>query len=166
MSDHQDVAGEHKTDLRIAALAFVFPPLFLVAFAIVVVGFSGVFGARKSQADEEAVAARILPVARVELASAGAGGAKGSKTGEEIVNGACAACHAAGVAGAPKIGDKALWAPRLAQGLDALVKSATAGKNAMPPKGGADVTPIELTRAIVFMANKSGASFKEPVEKK
>jgi len=166
MSDHENAASEHKTDLRIALLAFAFPPLFIAFFAIAIVTYSGMFGARKANADEEAVAARILPVARVELAAAGAGGAKGAKSGEEVVNGACGACHTAGVAGAPKIGDKAGWAPRLAQGLDALVKSATAGKNAMPPKGGADVTPLELARAVVFMANKSGASFKEPAEKK
>ena len=165
MSDHENAAVEHNTDLRIAALAFVLPPLIIVAFAVGIVSFSAMFGARKSVADEEAVATRILPVARIELA-ASAGAAKGAKSGEEVVTGACGACHTAGVAGAPKIGDKATWAPRLAQGLDALVKSATAGKNAMPPKGGADVTPLELTRAIVFMANKSGASFKEPIEKK
>lgn len=119
----------------------------------------------RPKADDEATAIRIQPVARVEMA-ASATAAKGTRGGEEIVNGACGACHVAGVAGAPKIGDKAAWAPRLAQGLDGLVKSATTGKNAMPPKGGADVTPVELARAIVFMANKSGASFKEPAEKK
>jgi cytochrome c5 len=46
--------------------------------------------------------------------------------------------------------------------LDALVKSATAGKNAMPPRGGSDASDEELARAIVYMANKSGADFKEP----
>ena len=166
MSDHGNATAEHGTDLRIAALAFVLPPLIIVAFAVGILSFSAMFGPRKSVADEEAVATRILPVARIELAATGAGAAKGAKSGEEVVTGACGACHTAGVAGAPKIGDKATWAPRLAQGLDALVKSATAGKNAMPPKGGADVTPLELARAIVFMANKSGASFKEPTEKK
>lgn len=166
MSDHQNAAGDQKTGIRIALLAFVFPPVFLMVFAISIVAFSGIFAAGKSEADEEAVAARILPVARVELAAAGAGSAKGSRSGEEIFNGTCGACHTAGVAGAPKVGDKAAWGPRVAQGLDALVKSATTGKNAMPPKGGADVTPLELTRAIVFITNKSGASFKEPAEKK
>lgn len=166
MSDHENAAVEHNTDLRIAGLAFALPPLIIVAFAVGIVSYSAIFGAAKSAADEEAVAARILPVARIELAAAGASAATGARSGEEVVTGACGACHTAGVAGAPKIGDKAAWAPRLAQGLDALVKSATAGKNAMPPKGGADVTPLELTRAIVFMANKSGASFKEPTEKK
>jgi len=115
--------------------------------------------------DEEAVISRIAPVARVEMAAKPAA-APGARSGEEIVKGVCAACHQTGAAGAPKIGDKAAWAPRLGLGLDGLVKSATAGKNAMPPKGGAELTPAELTRAIVFMANQSGASFKEPAEKK
>lgn len=115
--------------------------------------------------DEEAANTRIQPVARVAMA-AKAATASGQKSGEEIVTIACNACHQAGVAGAPKIGDKAAWASRFGQGLDGLVKSATAGKNAMPPKGGADLSPAELTRAIVFMANKSGASFKVPAEKK
>ena len=120
----------------------------------------------KTQEDDEAVIARIQPVARVEIAGKPSN-AGGNKSGEEIVKSICGACHLAGVAGAPKIGDQAAWAPRLGQGLDGLVKSATAGKNAMPPKGGgADLTPAELTRAIVFMANKSGASFKESVAKK
>ncbi|MFA7280391.1 MAG: c-type cytochrome [Sterolibacterium sp.] len=115
--------------------------------------------------DEEKIIDRIHPVARVEMAAKPAA-APGARSGEEIVKGVCNTCHQTGVAGAPKIGDKAAWAPRLAQGLDGLVKSATAGKNAMPPKGGADLTPAELTRAIVFISNKSGASFKEPADKK
>jgi len=120
----------------------------------------------KPSEDEEAVIARIAPVARVEMAAKPASAGSGARSGEEIVKTICATCHQAGVAGAPKIGDQAAWAPRLGQGLDGLVKSATAGKNAMPPKGGAELSPVELTRAIVFMTNKSGASFKEPAEKK
>ena len=166
MSEHENAAAEHKTDPRFVILAFAFPPLFIMAFAIAIVAYSSMFSGIKTTVDEEAVAARILPVARVELAAAGASGAKGSRSGEEIVNTACASCHATGAAGASKIGDKATWAPRLGQGLDGLVKSATVGKNAMPPKGGADVSAVELARAIVFMANKSGASFKEPADKK
>lgn len=166
MSDHENAAAENQTNPRFVILAFAFPPLFIMVFAIAIVAYSAMFSAGKPKVDEEAMAARLQPVARVELASADAGSAKGSRTGEEIVNGACAACHATGAAGAPKIGDKAVWAPRLGQGLDGLVKSATVGKNAMPPKGGADVSAVELARAIVFMANKSGASFKEPADKK
>ena len=116
----------------------------------------------KPKENDEAVATRIQPVAKLELAPPTGSGPKGARAAEEIVNSVCAACHQTGAAGAPKIGDKAAWAPRLSLGLDGLLKSATAGKNAMPPKGGADLTDNELARAIVFMANKSGASFKEP----
>ncbi|MDD5297204.1 MAG: c-type cytochrome [Rhodocyclaceae bacterium] len=113
----------------------------------------------------EQTATAIAPVARVEMAKAAVD--TGPKTGEQIVTAICGACHGTGAAGAPKIGDKAAWAPRLALGLDGLVKSATAGKNAMPPKGGnPNLSSLDLARAIVFMANKSGASFKEPAEKK
>lgn len=110
--------------------------------------------------DIEAANARIQPVARVELAAAAAKGG-GPRSGEDIYKAVCGACHEAGIAGAPKTGDKGAWAPRIAIGLDGLLKSATAGKNAMPPKGGAAAaTEDELKAAIVFMANKSGAGFK------
>jgi cytochrome c5 len=112
--------------------------------------------------DDEAANSRIAPVARVELAAPSGGAATGARSGEQIYKTACMACHDAGVANAPKLGDKAAWAPRIALGLDGLVKSATAGKNAMPPKGGSDANEAELARTIVYMANKSGASFKEP----
>ncbi|MBI3525252.1 MAG: cytochrome c5 family protein [Betaproteobacteria bacterium] len=166
MSDHENNAAVSTTNPRYVFFVFAFPPLFIMAFALVIVIYSSLFEGSKLKESEEAVAARIQPVARVELASASASAAKGSRTGEEIVTSTCAACHATGAAGAPKIGDKAAWAPRLGQGLSGLLKSATAGKNAMPPKGGSDATETELARAIVFMANKSGASFKEPVDKK
>jgi cytochrome c5 len=120
-------------------------------------------GSHPQDMDEEALNARILPVAKVKLAPAStAGAAAGNRTGEEIYKGVCMACHGTGAAGAPKIGDKAAWAPRIALGLGGLTKSAIAGKNAMPPKGGSNATDEELARAIAFMANQSGASFKEP----
>src|SRR5258706_7301975 len=109
----------------------------------------------------ESVAARLQPVGRVEIGAPAA--APGARGGEEIVKTVCAACHQAGVANAPKIGDKAAWAPRLKEGLNGLLASALKGKGAMPPKGGAtDLTDTELARAIVFMANQSGGSLKEP----
>jgi cytochrome c5 len=68
------------------------------------------------------------------------------------------------VANAPKIGDKAAWAPRIKTGLNGMLAVAIKGKGAMPPRGGLpDVSDFELARAIVFMANQSGASLKEPV---
>lgn len=120
-------------------------------------------GGRPNAADEEAANARIQPVAKLKLAAASSGGAAaGSRSGEELYKAVCSGCHEAGVAGAPKTGDKAAWAPRIGVGLDVLTKTAKAGKNAMPPKGGSDATDDELARAIVFMTNKSGANFKEP----
>lgn len=113
--------------------------------------------------DDAAVNARIQPVAKLERAGAAPKTAGSNRSGEELVKAVCGVCHAAGVAGAPKIGDVAAWAPRIGVGLDVLTKTAHSGKNAMPPKGGAiDATEIEIARAIVFMTNQSGASFKEP----
>ncbi|MEP7302559.1 MAG: c-type cytochrome [Caldimonas sp.] len=63
----------------------------------------------------------------------------------------CMACHAAGVAGAPKLGDKAAWAPRIAQGIDALTASALKGKGAMPPKGGSTASEAELKAVVSYM---------------
>jgi len=109
----------------------------------------------------ESVAARLQPVGKVEVSAPAA--APGARSGADIFKSVCSACHQTGVANAPKVGDKAAWGPRIATGLNTLVAVATKGKGAMPPKGGAaDLTPEELTRAIVFMANQSGASFKEP----
>ena len=109
----------------------------------------------------EQVAARIQPVGRVEFGAASA--PTGARKGEDIVKQTCSACHQAGVAGAPKIGDKAAWAPRIKPGLKEMVSIAAKGKGAMPPKGGdASLTDAELTRAVIFMANQSGGQFKEP----
>ena len=80
---------------------------------------------------------RIQPVARFELAKAAPAAAAGPKDGATVFNTVCGACHNTGVAGAPKAGDKAAWAPRIAQGNATLYKTAIAGKGAMPPKGGA-----------------------------
>lgn len=65
----------------------------------------------------------------------------------------CIACHGTGAAGAPKAGDAAAWAPRIGVGADALVASAKAGKNAMPPKGLCnDCTDAEFKEIIQFMS--------------
>lgn len=67
----------------------------------------------------------------------------------------CSACHIAGVAGAPKLGDKAAWAPRISQGVDALTASVIKGKGAMPPKGGTAASDAEIKTAVTYMVNAS-----------
>jgi cytochrome c5 len=121
-------------------------------------------GSRPAGADE-AANKRIAPVARVELAAPAAGAAAGSRSGEQIYKAVCGACHEAGVAGAPKLGDNAAWAPRIKTGLDGMMKVAIAGKGGMPPRGASDANDAELARTIVYMANKSGGSLKEPAAK-
>jgi len=77
-------------------------------------------------------------------------------TAEQIYNTACMACHATGVAGAPKTGDVAAWAPRIAQGDDVLFEHATKGFKGMPPRGGSSqLTDEDVTAAIDFMVGKS-----------
>ncbi|MFN2643855.1 MAG: cytochrome c5 family protein [Burkholderiales bacterium] len=119
-------------------------------------------GADPNAMTAEAIAKRIQPVGHVEF-GAGGGGAAGARSGEEVVKSVCATCHQTGVANAPKIGDKAAWAPRIKEGLKMLVADAIKGKGAMPPKGGnPSLSDDEVARAVVFMANQSGARFKEP----
>jgi cytochrome c5 len=86
------------------------------------------------------------------IALAGATGAAGAADGKAVYEKTCVVCHAAGVANAPKLGDKAAWAPRVATGKDALLKSVVTGKGAMPPKAGnADLKDDDIKAAIDYM---------------
>ena len=90
-------------------------------------------------------AAVALALSTLSLAAAAA-------DGKAVYDKTCTVCHAAGVAGAPKLGDKAAWAPRVATGKDALVASVVKGKGAMPPKAGnAALTDDEIKAAVDFM---------------
>lgn len=92
---------------------------------------------------------RIQPVARVEIQKAAPAASGKPRDGATIFATICSACHATGAAGSPKAGDKAAWAPRIAQGKEALYKSALNGKNAMPPRGGAaDLSDAEVKAAV------------------
>lgn len=160
MSESHEEAGTLiKTPGQLIAavvLSFVvFVGLALLVAQLVTSGHKGM-----DSANEEIVARAIQPVATLELGSAAPAG---PRSGEDVYKGACAACHGTGAAGAPKLGDNAAWGPRLAQGLEGLLKSAIGGKNAMPPRAGNPaLKDDELARAIVYMANQSGGSLKEP----
>lgn len=120
-------------------------------------------GAGTSSQSDEAVSARLRPVAAEGFTLVDANAPRVLQAGSAVYSAVCAACHDSGAAGAPKSGDNASWAARISQGYDTLVKHAIEGIRAMPAKGGnPDLDNIEVARAVVFMANKSGASFKEP----
>ena len=108
---------------------------------------------------------RIKPVAMVEVADNS--GPHIEKSGEEVVKTACAACHAVGAMGSPKIGDKSAWEPRIAQGYETLIKHAIEGIRMMPARGGnPDLTDGEVANAVAYMANQAGAKFTpSPVAK-
>ena len=158
------MSDEHTSFIKTPKqLAIVVVLAFAVPIALIGLVSQLVTGLRPSGSmeAETGVLNRIKPVGEVTLAEATV--PKGDMTGEQVYQAVCKTCHEAGLAGAPKIGDKALWAPRIKQGVDALYASAIKGKNAMPPKGGSpDLADVEVQRAVVFMTNRSGASFKEP----
>lgn len=112
----------------------------------------------KQKVDEETTAELIQPVARVQLADAPAASGGAPKSGEEVVKTVCTACHGAGgIPQSPKIGDKAAWAPRIAQGMDVLYNSALNGKNTlMPARGGVpSLSDEEIKAAVDYLVKQS-----------
>jgi len=110
-----------------------------------------------AEAAGTATAAAGTAIAAAGTAAAGTGAPVAQpKTGEQVYNSNCVACHGTGAAGAPKFGDAAAWAPRIAKGMDALLSSATNGLNAMPPKGLCmTCSTDELRGAIEYMVSHS-----------
>jgi cytochrome c5 len=140
--------------------SFVIPIAAIVLLVIYVTSsFRPAAGTQSLEA--EAVARRIQPVGRVEIKDAT--DVASLKTGEQVYQAQCTACHAAGVAGAPKSGDADAWAPRIKTGYEALLASALKGKGAMGAQGGGDFSDFEIGRAVVYLANRAGAKFAEPV---
>ena len=107
---------------------------------------------------EEAIAGRIQKVGMLSMGES----QRELKTGEEVFKAQCTTCHTAGLVGAPKFADAALWAPRIKTGYEALLNSALKGKGNMTPQGGGAFSDYEVARAVVYMANAAGASFAEP----
>ncbi len=118
----------------------------------------------RSVFSDRAIEERIKPVGSVcvegeecgTAAPAGEEVASGPRSGDAVYTASCAACHATGAAGAPKTGDAAAWAPRIAQGNATLVKHAIDGLNAMPPKGMCmTCSDDEIKAAVEYMVNES-----------
>ena len=157
---HSSPIKSPKQLIIVVVLAFVIPIVVIVLVTQLVTG--GRYGSNESNKD---VLARIQAVGHVVIGEAGP--AKGTLAGDAVYGQVCKTCHEAGLAGAPKMGDKGAWGPRIAQGQSTVVQHAVAGfqgkTGVMPPKGGnADLTDNEVARAVVFMANQAGASWKEP----
>jgi cytochrome c5 len=141
-----------------AALAAMTVIIFVLAQMVV----SG-SNLKQQDSGDAAIAARIKPVGEVTMGamnslvpSANAAGDKGEAT----YNASCVACHGAGVAGAPKLGDKAAWGPRIAQGMAKLEEHALKGfqgkAGMMPAKGGNPaLADADVKAAVAFMADKS-----------
>jgi len=156
--EHQSFIKTPQQLIVVIVSAFLVPIIGIIMLVHLVTGQPG---ADPAAMTPEKIAERIKPVSGIEMGAPAA--APGARSGEAIVNATCVACHKTGVSGAPKIGDKNDWAPRIKTGLGTLLQVATKGKGAMPPRGGdASLTDAELTRAIIFMANQSGGQFKEP----
>ena len=96
-----------------------------------------------------------------------AGATAVDRSGKEVVEHVCAACHATGVNAAPRIGDAKAWEARERRGLSSLTSTALEGVRKMPPHGGSlSLSDIEIKRAITYMVNQSGGSWTEPIDRR
>ncbi len=157
---HTSPIKSPKQLIVVVVLAFVVPILLIVLLSQMVTGVRQ--GADESDAR---ILSRIKAVGTVALADANA--PKGNQSGDAVYGQVCKTCHETGLAGAPKIGDKGAWRARLAQGQATVVGHAIAGfqgkTGAMPAKGGnPELTDAEVERAVVYLANQAGATWKEP----
>lgn len=124
--------------------------------AVVLLGFGITAGAVMASVEDE-IRARIQPVGEVclqgdECGSAAAAtetASSGPRSGGEVYDAVCMACHTTGAAGAPVIGDAGAWGPRIDQGMETLINHAINGYNAMPAKGGCASCPDEEIEAAV-----------------
>ncbi len=161
MSDHahDSHTGPIKTPAQLlwtSFFAFVVPVFIIIGLVYYVT--SGNKPAAGAVDTELATAQRIQKVGAIEIRDAN----RPLEAGANVYKAQCAACHDAGLAGAPKFGDAGAWAARIATGYEALLNSALKGKGAMGAQGGGAFRDAEIGRAVVHMANASGAKFAEP----
>ena len=151
--------GPIKTPKQLlAAVFFSFViPIFGIIGLVYYVSSANAPGAGADDSPK-AVSQRIQKIGAVEIRDAN----RPLKSGEEVYKAQCVACHAAGAAGAPKFGDTAAWAPRLATGFAVLWNSSLKGKGAMGAQGGGDFEDVEIGRAVVYMTAAVGGKFAEP----
>ncbi len=172
--EHTSFIKTPKQLIAVIVLAFAVPILVIAMLASLV---TRAVKPDPGAMSEEAVAKRLKPVGEVVIdpsqppplevaaaappavpasgpapAAAGAPAGDAAK-GKSVYDASCLACHGPGVAGAPKLGDKAAWAQRMKQGMDALHQAALKGKGAMPPKGGnMALSDADVKAAVEYMA--------------
>lgn len=179
VEEHASPIKTPKQLIIVVALAFLVPITLIAVLASLVTGGADLSKGNPALSSEE-IAKRIKPVGEVAIdasqpkpapaapaaavaatapapipAAAPAGAAKADAgKGKTVYDSTCMACHAAGVANAPKTGDKAAWAPRLKAGVEALYASSLKGKNAMPPKGGnLSLADADVKAAVDYMVS-------------
>jgi cytochrome c5 len=171
-----DVHEEHEspiktpTQLIVTVVAAFVIPIAIIVLLVMYVGGAPKTGAGSNSQSPEAIAARIKPVSDEGYqfgagSQAAAGDAAASPagapvkvtadTGKKLFEAACSACHGAGIAGAPKFGDKAAWSARIAQGKETLYTHAIKGYQGkggmMPAKGGSTASDEEVKAAVDYM---------------
>ncbi len=173
---HSSAIKTPKQLITVLLAAFVFPVLTIMLLAQLVTGDRPV-NQNDPVYSDEAVAKRLQPVGRlmlvgdspradedvgattVQTASAAAApiaAADGADRIKTIYTASCAACHTSGAAGAPKLGDKSTWAPRIKSGTDTLYNSALKGKNAMPAKGGnTSLSDADVKAVVDYMVSQA-----------
>jgi len=166
-----DAHNEHQSLIRtpkqlvVAVTGFFLVIVIGIILLVTFVTSTATTGAGTDSQSAEAISNRIRPVSEEGFTLVDANAPRVLQAGGAVYAATCAACHDSGMAGAPKTGDNGAWGARLAQGYDTILKHAIEGIRAMPAKGGnPDLDNLEVERAVVFMTNKSGASFKEPAE--
>jgi len=174
VEEHSTLIKTPQQLIVVVLLAFLIPVIGIVMIASFATGGLKV-DSNNSDASAAAVAERLKPVGTVvigEVPASAAGAqpagatpavksasgepvktaaASGADAGKKLYDTVCMACHAAGIAGAPKAGDKAAWKPRIATGKDALYNSALHGKNAMPAKGGSSAADADVKAAVDYL---------------
>jgi cytochrome c5 len=159
ISHEEDHTGPIKTPkqlLMTVFFSFVIPIFIIIGLVAYVT--SGNKPAAGTVNAEKMLAERIQKVGMVEIRDAN----RERKSGEDVYKAQCSTCHATGVAGSPKFGDAGAWGPRVATGLEALINSALKGKGAMGAQAGGDFDDLEVSRAVVYMANAGGGKFTAP----
>ncbi len=155
------MSQEDTVFLRTLTRVMVLLTMFFIAIIILARAVTADEGAQQADRQQAAIAERIKPVGQVSVGSTGAaaGGASAEAApvdGKQIYQQACFACHGTGAAGAPKLGDKAAWAPRLAQGEGTLHDHAINGFKGMPAKGGrSDLSDATVKAVVDFMIAES-----------